>query len=141
MVAKILDFATGVPACIGRDAMYAVVFGFSQQMFTRLVDQRQHAGSGRGPAQGASGNRDGPRRVTVPTDRADRPGRQTGPTDRADTIGLGAGGPRHVILCTALWKRRAQLLAPVDKHDKSCGQPKESCLYWPNTLCDLPLWQ
>jgi hypothetical protein len=40
MAAKILDFATGVPASTGRDAMYAVVFGFSQQMFTRLVDQR-----------------------------------------------------------------------------------------------------
>jgi hypothetical protein len=40
MAAKILDFTTGVPASTGRDAMYAVVFGFSQQMFTRLVDQR-----------------------------------------------------------------------------------------------------
>lgn len=43
MAAKILDFATGVPASTGRDAMYAVVFGFSQQMFTRLVDQRASA--------------------------------------------------------------------------------------------------
>jgi hypothetical protein len=41
----------------------------------------------------------------------------------------------------ALWKRRAQPLAPVDKHDKSCGQPKEFRVYSPNTLCDLPLWQ
>ena len=40
MAVKILDFAAGVPASAGRDAMYAVIFGFSQQMFTRLVDQR-----------------------------------------------------------------------------------------------------
>jgi hypothetical protein len=40
MAAKILDFAAGAPASAGRDAVYAIVFGFSQQMFTRLVDQR-----------------------------------------------------------------------------------------------------
>ena len=40
MAVKILDFAAGVPASAGRDAIYAVIFGFSQQMFTRLVDQR-----------------------------------------------------------------------------------------------------
>jgi hypothetical protein len=40
MAVKILDFAAGVPASTGRDATYAVIFGFAQQMFTRLVDQR-----------------------------------------------------------------------------------------------------
>ena len=43
MAVKILDFAAGVPASTGRDATYAVIFGFSQQMFTRLVDQRAGA--------------------------------------------------------------------------------------------------
>jgi hypothetical protein len=40
MAAKILDFLSGSPATAGRDAVYAIVFGFSQQAFTRLVDQQ-----------------------------------------------------------------------------------------------------
>lgn len=40
MAAKILDFASHVPANTARDSAYAIVFGFSQQAFTRLVDQR-----------------------------------------------------------------------------------------------------
>ncbi|MEP7023690.1 MAG: hypothetical protein ABJB47_07740 [Actinomycetota bacterium] len=48
MATKILDFISGVHPSAGRDAMYAVIFGFSQQAFTRLVDQE--AGSlARGP--------------------------------------------------------------------------------------------
>jgi hypothetical protein len=43
MAAKILDFASNVPASIARDSVYAIVFGFSQQAFTRLVDQRADA--------------------------------------------------------------------------------------------------
>jgi hypothetical protein len=39
MAVKILDFISGVHPNAGRDAMYAVIFGFSQQAFTRLVDQ------------------------------------------------------------------------------------------------------
>jgi hypothetical protein len=39
MAVKILDFISGATASTGRDAMYAVIFGFSQQAFTRLVDQ------------------------------------------------------------------------------------------------------
>jgi hypothetical protein len=39
MAVKILDFISGAQPSAGRDAMYAVIFGFSQQAFTRLVDQ------------------------------------------------------------------------------------------------------
>jgi hypothetical protein len=40
MAAKVLDFASNVPASTARDSVYAIVFGFSQQAFTRLIDQR-----------------------------------------------------------------------------------------------------
>ena len=40
MAAKILDFASNVQPSTTRDGAYAIVFGFSQQAFTRLVDQR-----------------------------------------------------------------------------------------------------
>lgn len=41
MAVKILDFANASAALsVSRDEFYAVIFGFSQQAFTRLVDQR-----------------------------------------------------------------------------------------------------
>jgi hypothetical protein len=63
MAAKILDFASNVPASTARDSVYAIIFGFSQQAFTRLVDQRADAlskgpdaRSSRGAAPSPSGN-------------------------------------------------------------------------------------
>jgi hypothetical protein len=72
MAVKILDFISGVHPNSGRDAMYAVIFGFSQQAFTRLVDQeagslaqspnarssplsRAATAAGPGPAAGSPG--------------------------------------------------------------------------------------
>jgi len=49
MAVKILDYVSGAPASAVRDSMYAVVFGFSQQAFTRLVDQQAGTLS-RGPS-------------------------------------------------------------------------------------------
>jgi hypothetical protein len=43
MAVKILDFMSGVTPSTERDGVYAIIFGFSQQAFTRLVDQ--HASS------------------------------------------------------------------------------------------------
>ena len=40
MAAKILDFTSNVQPSTARDGAYAIIFGFSQQAFTRLVDQR-----------------------------------------------------------------------------------------------------
>jgi hypothetical protein len=37
---KILDVVNGTAPTAARDGMYAIVFGFSQQAFTRLVDQQ-----------------------------------------------------------------------------------------------------
>jgi hypothetical protein len=43
MAVKILDYVSGASASILRDSMYAVIFGFAQQAFTRLVDQQAGA--------------------------------------------------------------------------------------------------
>lgn len=43
MAVKILDVTSGASVTTARDGMYAVVFGFSQQAFTRLVDQQAGA--------------------------------------------------------------------------------------------------
>lgn len=40
---KILDVVNGAAPTAARDSMYAIVFGFSQQAFTRLVDQQAGA--------------------------------------------------------------------------------------------------
>ena len=40
---KILDVVNGTAPTAARDGMYAIVFGFSQQAFTRLVDQQAGA--------------------------------------------------------------------------------------------------
>jgi hypothetical protein len=40
---KILDVVNGAAPTAARDGMYAIVFGFSQQAFTRLVDQQAGA--------------------------------------------------------------------------------------------------
>jgi hypothetical protein len=62
MAAKILDFASHVPASTARDSVYAIVFGFSQQAFTRLADQRADA-LPRGPdARAGQGTAPGPDR-------------------------------------------------------------------------------
>jgi hypothetical protein len=68
MAVKILDFISGVHPSAGRDAMYAVIFGFSQQAFTRLVDQE--AGS-----------------------LAQSPNARSSPLSRAATAAAGAGPP------------------------------------------------
>jgi hypothetical protein len=60
MAAKILDFASNVPATMARDSVYAIVFGFSQQAFTRLVDQRADALSQGPDARSAHGTAPGP---------------------------------------------------------------------------------
>jgi hypothetical protein len=64
MAAKILDFASNVPATTARDSVYAIVFGFSQQAFTRLVDQRADALSKGPDARSGHGTALGPVRVT-----------------------------------------------------------------------------
>lgn len=65
MAAKILDFASNVRASTARDTVYAIVFGFSQQAFTRLVDQRAAALS-KGP-DARSGHGAVPERDTGPS--------------------------------------------------------------------------
>jgi hypothetical protein len=55
MAVKVLDFASNVPASTARDSVYAIVFGFSQQAFTRLVDQRADALTKGPDARGGQG--------------------------------------------------------------------------------------
>ena len=43
MAVKLLDVINGATPTTARDSMYAIVFGFSQQAFTRLVDQQAGA--------------------------------------------------------------------------------------------------
>jgi hypothetical protein len=43
MAVKVLDVINGATPTTARDSMYAIVFGFSQQAFTRLVDQQAGA--------------------------------------------------------------------------------------------------
>jgi hypothetical protein len=54
MAVKILDFISGVTPTTERDGVYAIIFGFSQQAFTRLVDQ--HASSMAEGADARSGH-------------------------------------------------------------------------------------
>jgi len=48
---------------------------------------------------------------------------------------------RAARLCISLWTSCERRPLAVDKRDTSCGQPKESCNYSPNALCDPPRWQ